>query len=411
MEFVRLFNTLSSFKQFLLRPVKTFLTIGHLWKGQRLAQAGKICEAVSAYHQAFQLKPDLSLDVYQKLREKFKPVEQNHGLTSEIKALLEKGKKLHEAGDLDKAISIYRSVLNENPREIAIYTFLGDALSEHGDDEEAKKYYRAAIALSEKERSLPRTLEQLISSLKINDSVIITHIAINYFPMFRIWYSYFRKYDIPNLLVIALDPIVYGKLLDLGVATYLLPIFSYQPDIIRSIYVEIVRLRKLINSWNISYIHTDIDAFWLRNPLDIMAFLKGDIIGSIAYGTPPDLVKKWGFVLCGGFYSVRATQNTRDIFDEYILYTRKYGHDQNGLNHLLNDYGIVWDYQNDSFIKGHCDKLNLDVFLLSESLVSRNPACLDKTNRPYVFHAYLGGGTMHNAIEQLNKWGIHIQDA
>jgi tetratricopeptide (TPR) repeat protein len=381
----------------------------YLWQGKRLARDGKIHDAISAYNKAFDLKPNLSFEIYKPLRDKTKLQPLENEATAKVEAAVNMGKRLVKVGDMDTAITTYRTAIDSNPRNSSTYTLLGDALYKNGRFTQAEECYRTAIALSENVKQHPEALERLVRSKSVKNTVLITQVAINYFPMFKVWYSYFRKFEISNFLVIALDPIVHNKLQELGVATYLLPIFCYQRKIKSIFWFETVKLRRRINSMGVNYIHTDIDAFWLRNPLSLMESIKCDILGSIAHGQPRHLVRDWGFAICCGFYSIRSNERTRKIYDQYVRLTGRLPHDQAALNQLLYDNGITWETQSTSYKRGRCNGSGLDVYILPENIVSRDPSSLSRTTIPYVFHPYLGSGAMNKKLETLNEWGISMQ--
>ena len=55
------------------------------------------------------------------------------------------------------------------------------------------------------------------------------------------------------------------------------------------------------------FIHSDADAIWLRDPVDL--WTSGDVDMSFSQGAihPPDTHRALGFVLCCGFFRVNAT--------------------------------------------------------------------------------------------------------
>jgi hypothetical protein len=334
-------------------------------------------------------------------------------------SLVSKGRQLARAGNQSAALTAFKQAFDLNPSvPLAVYESLGesaegssgymqqaDALMKAGSEAEANEKYKLAIAYSGNYRET-RELDRLLQQVVDGNFVVITQLAINYFPMFELWYRYFRECDGRNLLVIALDPVVYRKIKDMGVPVYLLPVFNFQAGIRNILWYETVRFRKRLIDMGVDYLHSDIDAFWLENPVGKVRELKADIVASIGYGTPQYVVDDWGFVMCLGFYMMRSTEHTRKLYPSYLKYTRSWGHDQNGLNTLLWQQETTWQPAQNGLTEGRCERLGLNLAVLPDTMISRQESVYSGEAKPLVVHPLLEGKYMSDKLQQLAKAGI-----
>ncbi len=109
--------------------------------------------------------------------------------------------------------------------------------------------------------------------------------------------------------------------------------------------------------------------------------------------------------MCLGFYRMRSNAQTRMLFPDYVKYTERYGHDQNGLNTLLLERGTRWRREGD-MLYGRCESPGLDLAVLPDSMISRREAVYSGEQRPMVVHPLLGGRSMAEKLAQLAQAGI-----
>ncbi|HTQ98370.1 MAG TPA: putative nucleotide-diphospho-sugar transferase [Candidatus Acidoferrum sp.] len=332
------------------------------------------------------------------------------------------GRQLAETGRHDAALAAFRRAFDLNPSTpLHVYEALGvsgadsiaqareaETLQLAGNEQEANRLYAQAIAHAGNYRE-SNDLDRLLQQAVTDDHVVITQFAINYFPMFEIWHRYFTRCDGRNLLVIALDPVVYRKVRDMGVPAYLLPVFNFQADIRSILWYETVRFRQRLIERGVGYLHSDIDAFWMQNPVAEVTRHPTDIVASIGYGTPAYVVDAWGFVLCLGFYLMRSTANTRKLYPAYVKYTRDCGHDQNGLNTLLLERGTRWRQSagaDDGVWHGKCESLGLELTVVPDTLITRQEKIYESSIKPMVVHPQLEMKSMVGKLQALAAMGI-----
>eukprot|EP01063_Lacrimia_lanifica_P022903 TRINITY_DN30419_c0_g1_i1.p1 TRINITY_DN30419_c0_g1~~TRINITY_DN30419_c0_g1_i1.p1 ORF type:complete len:577 (+),score=181.42 TRINITY_DN30419_c0_g1_i1:85-1815(+) len=87
----------------------------------------------------------------------------------------------------------------------------------------------------------------------------------------------------------------------------------------------------------------DLDAIFLRNPLQYINHMPpADLIGQRG-SFPPWLTEKWGAALCMGFVMWRSTPATRRFTVHMHKVITKTGDDQIGVNVALDQVNTVWD--------------------------------------------------------------------
>lgn len=209
--------------------------------------------------------------------------------------------------------------------------------------------------------------------------------------------------------------------LDEGLATVLPPHVQTVPllPLVREVHLDInfwtqkyflsflwatrVRLIAALLDRGVSVLMNDVDAIWLKDPIEEMfneLLPDTDIIAQ--RGTMPTNLGfrygsnagKWGSTLCMGFIYFKSNIATRQLMkaanhlqqptklQNHRTHLEKYFDDQKWINYLLYDAGIKWpEVERGDRISyvgrraettiGHVDKLGLRVALLSPNLVSR----------------------------------------
>jgi len=280
----------------------------------------------------------------------------------------------------------------------------GDVLMAAAQENLASEKFAEAVALSSTYYN-EIELSQLLSKVAIDGNVVVSQFAYNYYDIFKIWYAHLKKLNVTNFLAIALDPIVYSKMKALDIPCFYLPIFGYDRGVRTKIWRDTLLVRRAIIDLGYNYIHSDIDAIWLKDPRRSFSGVDADIVFSEAHGTPGHINEKWGFVACGGFYMMKSSDATKLIFDEYIEFTERYGHDQNGMNELLQKYGTTWEDLPDGSHRGYCRKLNLKLHVVPQSIIAR-PSILEMIEETCVMHPTLSCKTISGKIEMLKSFEV-----
>jgi|GEM_PF-3050899 len=366
-------------------------------------------EVINNYQKVINQKLDLTslifLDFYY-LKYALNAQGREQEIIDYINLYIDRGKKLANEGNLEEAIKIYRFVIDVNP-ELALspklafcYYFLGEALYSKNETEKAEPWLKLATSMfSLSCVSRNSTLESLISKIIVENTLIVTFVSDLYYNKFLIWYKIFKQYQLKNLLVVTLDPIVHKKLKKLDITTYLLNIFSYQPNFTFILWIERVKLLKIINGMNINFVLTGLDALWLKNPLNLFCSSEHDLVASVAYGSNKDILKEWGFILNADFYFIKSNHKTQTMFNDFLNYTEKTCSDQAAINQLLFDNNTTWQKDGEFGHQGLCEKLNLSVYVLSDKIATRSNEYL--SNETYVFQPHL---TQLHKMDQIIKY-------
>lgn len=61
-------------------------------------------------------------------------------------------------------------------------------------------------------------------------------------------------------------------------------------------------------------LYSDADTFWLKEPCEYCKHLPADLIFSQGTVLPADACRAWGFVVCKGFFFVRASEGSEAFF-------------------------------------------------------------------------------------------------
>jgi hypothetical protein len=140
----------------------------------------------------------------------------------------------------------------------------------------------------------------------------------------------------------------------------------------------------------IDFLHSDLDAVWLRDPRPLCFADAGlDIVFSQGTNYPAAIWRLWGFVLCCGLFAVRATPAAADFFSAVRVAAARVGDDQVAINHLLAENALVWNPEGQTgytlrtrdqpftawrrMLTGTSDKLDLRIGLLPYHLAPRLP--------------------------------------
>ena len=282
----------------------------------------------------------------------------------------------------------------------------GEALLLQERDEEAAHDLAAAIAFSGN-FSEQRDFDKVLAPVVERDSVIVTQVAYNYFPIFEIWYRAMQRLGVHNILLIALDPLTVEKARSAGIHYWYLPIFGFQKSVRRLIWTETLKVRQKILNAGVNYLHSDADAIWQRDVRAQVLNHKTDFVTSMAQGTPKSALESWGFVMCLGFYFCRSNQRTRAIYDRYIEMTAALGHDQNGLNQLLFEQGLTWTPAGEGLLHGTCSDNGISVTAIPQEIVAR-PKDLQAVQKTGVMHPVLSRQSIIGKIELLKEFGVDV---
>jgi Nucleotide-diphospho-sugar transferase len=162
------------------------------------------------------------------------------------------------------------------------------------------------------------------------------------------WLEAIQRLGIHNYLVVALDHSLCEEMEQRRISALYRPC----PANLESLWIH--RTDVLLELLKAGYdlVHSDADAFWIKNPLDEFIYDKDhDLIFSPGTYWPQEVHRKWGFVLCCGFFYAQSNSKTLAFFEELAQAVRIDRDDQVSLNRLLLQRGLVWKLQDSYELK------------------------------------------------------------
>tara|TARA_B110000971_G_C19985574_1_gene489404 strand:- start:511 stop:1380 length:870 start_codon:yes stop_codon:yes gene_type:complete len=280
-------------------------------------------------------------------------------------------------------------------------------------DIEERKIQKNKTPLTEEQKSLRRIrkrregenknkmIKKYINKIK-SDDIILTFTDTTYLPIFNIFYNYFEKLNLNNLIVISLDENVFSILNKRGILTLLYKYkISSRNNFWRFRYYLIDKIFQLSKK---NIIHTDSDCIWIKDITKIPELsFKYDIIGQVAFGHPIKVVKKIGMVLCCGFYKIYFNNNTKYLFKKILR--KKYNRGINDDQVMINNYILHEHEQIEENEFGKCITIknnNIKILLLNTKYISRRI----EDKMPLLYHPHLKGN-IENKEKQL-KLNLHL---
>lgn len=180
-------------------------------------------------------------------------------------------------------------------------------------------------------------LRAILELVAENNLVILAFCNNKYLAVLRNWVAAIRRHGIENVLVVAMDKDTQDICTELNVSCYTA---KTEVGDLKDLWRLRVQIFRDVTKMGYDFIHSDIDAVWLKNPLPYLAALDGDLLVSQGTIQPPEIHDQWGFVLCAGFFLSRASRKMKIFYDLVIEDDRG---DQISMNHTLASDGIEFD--------------------------------------------------------------------
>ena len=176
--------------------------------------------------------------------------------------------------------------------------------------------------------------------------VIVVFANYQYARILENWIAAISRLGISNYMVVALDVRLHDYLKNNGVKSVL----RECDEDLGNIWVHRVKVIQELLESGYDVIHSDADAVWLKNPLDVY-FHKPAYDVAFSQGThwPRDVHNVWGFVLCCGLFYVRSNDATRQLFDAIAADVECSKDDQVSCNRVLMKLNTEWEYPNDMY--------------------------------------------------------------
>lgn len=170
-------------------------------------------------------------------------------------------------------------------------------------------------------------------------SVIIAFADSRYADVLLNWLVALALQQVDNYLVIALDRELHGLLAARGIPCVLSQLNGSLGDL----WVARIRVFAALCAAGIDFIHSDVDAVWLRDPRQAyFSNSDADLVASQGTVWPADVHQRFGFVLCCGLFYLRGGAPSRHLLTELATDVETTRDDQVSLNRLLAKRGIAW---------------------------------------------------------------------
>lgn len=231
-----------------------------------------------------------------------------------------------------------------------------------------------------------------------SDTVILTFTDSKYLPIFDIWYSYFNKLNLTNLLVVSLDRTTYDKLVGRNIRTIL-----REFTIVNKSTLWVFRLNIIIdifNKYKKNILHSDSDCLWFKDIYNAIRDLPYDFIGSNDIGCQFRYNDKSPLVICCGLYYVKYNDRIID-FHEKIIEQINLGVDTDD-QILFNKYFLKnmvskTNIESDIIAKEFSLANNMKLGLIKLELISR----YYYNDKLYCYHPVLNKKRINGKIRQL----------
>lgn len=172
--------------------------------------------------------------------------------------------------------------------------------------------------------------------------VVIAFADSRYTDVLMNWLVALALQKVDNYLVIALD----GKLQALLAAHGIPCVLCEFSGDLGDLWVMRVHVFAALCAAGIDFIHSDVDAVWLRDPREAyFGTDNADLTASQGTVWPHDVHQQFGFVLCCGLFSLRSSNASRTLLEDLALHVAATRDDQISLNRLLAERKVVWRAQ------------------------------------------------------------------
>ncbi len=206
---------------------------------------------------------------------------------------------------------------------------------------------------------------------------VVSAVNAPYLPLLDVWMLQSGNFLAEKMTVVCMD----GESAEYCAQQY--------PTTVEAINGELLNSRDRHGFWNarLAYLaaliqggedllHTDLDAFWLKDPFPTLLAIDADLIFTKDLGIPKSIREAWGFTLCCGFFIARSTRANRHFFNLWQKRTKELGDDQVAANEILFGKNLSWQEAGDlpdGALWSHCDMEGetLKIVVLPLSCISR----------------------------------------
>ncbi len=174
----------------------------------------------------------------------------------------------------------------------------------------------------------------------VSRPLVIAFCDQGYLPLLERWTRRVRQLGVTRIKIFCLDAPTQAWCATQAIPAARIP----WTGALRDLWVQRIAVFSDLLAAGESFVHSDIDAVWLGNPLEAGAAAgRGeDLLFSQGTVWPPDVHDRWGFVLCCGWFQARPTAAAQAFFRALEANVRESGDDQISVNRLLVAMGAAW---------------------------------------------------------------------
>jgi len=220
---------------------------------------------------------------------------------------------------------------------------------------------------------------------RVRPGVTVVFVTGNYADVFRSWRSQSGAPGRDEILLVACDRAAEDTWRREGMTVLAAP----TDGSLGGLWQTRLEIFATLCRAGVDFYHSDADAFWRRDPRDYCRALSADLVFSQGTIWPRAAVRAWGFVLCCGFFSVRANEATAHFLEKVNrrCSAMPQPDDQVALNTLLLEHDTTWitegqateprDFRGEKLrffpepVPGRCRAAGLDTCLLPHHLFPR----------------------------------------
>lgn len=173
-----------------------------------------------------------------------------------------------------------------------------------------------------------------------SEPLVVTFSSGKYLPLLEPWLQQLNQLAIRRVKVFCLDSIAYSWCESKKVVATRVEWDGGWRDLC----VQRIRIFNQLLAAGEEFIHSDLDAIWIKNALQFGSANKRaeDLIFSQGTDWPLDAHERWGFVLCCGWFWIKPTPAARRFFGA-LKVDDENGDDQIAVNRQLARLNVQWD--------------------------------------------------------------------
>lgn len=260
---------------------------------------------------------------------------------------------------------------------------------------------------------------KLLNSILRKKNIVVFS-DVRYSDVLENWLSFFPKDLYNSLNIVALDHALSEKdfIKDLIKKKVKVSYLDWSGDL-NELWVKRVEYLHALVANGYSVIHSDIDAIWLKNPINYLDSLNSDILFSQGTIWPQDCYEKHGLVLCCGFFYIKSGNISEQFMARWLDEVKSDPDDQRSLNRLLHHVGYNWSENVPEYTLKYLDKkiscfkdaiyssgsVWKSICLLPQSKFQRIP---ENNCSPYIVHplSNKSGSSVQEILKNLDLWRI-----